>query len=181
MANVGVKVGLNDIERTGKDTLRSSLDSADHFTQTAKSTIDYDGISSNAGRDFLKFREPDLPKRMLKLLEDPEGADVEFIVGNETFKAHKVVLVARSAYFRKMFQWMRENVPIALRSGSKEIYVDDTDPGLFKEVLTFIYSGWAPKKISSIAMQLLPLADRYDLDELKFMCESVIDSHRQSS
>ena len=169
MACVGVEVGLDDIRGTGKE-LRASLDSAANITRTAKSIIDYDGISSNSGRDFLKYREPDLPKRMLKLLEDPEGADVKFIVWNETIKAHKIVLVARSAYFRRMFQCLPE-------SGSKQIYVDGIDPSLFKEVLKFVYSGSAPKEISSIAMELLPLADRYELEELKLMCESVIDSH----
>ena len=50
----------------------------------------------------------------------------------------------------------------------------DEDPLIFKEALKFMYSGLTPENLDDIAVQLLPLADKYLLDELKQLCDSAI-------
>ena len=127
---------------------------------------------------------------MLSLLEDPKDADVKFLFEDEgrveEIKAHKHLLVARSTYFRSLFDsGMRECV-------DKEIRIEES-PALFKEVLKFIYTGQPPERLgeipscsscqldyrdhSTLSMELLPLADKYGLDELKALCVLALQRH----
>ena len=112
-----------------------------------------------------------LTKDMLSLLENQTDADVKFFVESdgrtEEMKAHKSILVARSAYFQKLFEsGMKEAV-------SKEIEIKES-PALFAEVLKFVYTGQPPKDLRKIAMELLPVADRFGLDKLKEICASAL-------
>ena len=108
---------------------------------------------------------------MLSLLDRPEGADVTFSVESgghvEQIKAHKTILVVRSAYFRALFDSrLKESL-------AGEIRIKEA-PALFREALKFIYSGLPPKNIDEIALSLLPLADKYGLDELRKSCVKAI-------
>lgn len=106
-------------------------------------------------------------KNILTLMNDTTDADVTLLVGSEKIKAHKNILMARSTYFQSLFSsGMSESV-------SNEIKVDE-DPRVFKEVLKFMYSGLTPENLDDIAIELLPLADKYLLDELKQLCDLAI-------
>ena len=108
-----------------------------------------------------------LSQDMLTLLEDPEGGDVTLLLRGERIKAYKNILVARSTYFRNMFaSGMSE-------SQAEEIPLDE-DPEAFKAALKFLYSGLAPDNLDEVAIRLLPVADKYMLDELKQVCDSAI-------
>ena len=48
--------------------------------------------------------DPRLSIDLRKLFNDETDADVKIFVGEKTIKAHKVVLRARSDYFRAMFE-----------------------------------------------------------------------------
>jgi len=64
-------------------------------------------------------------------------SDVTFVVANQNFPAHKVVLAARSTYFSALFSnKMKEQV---LSNGNVEIQLD-LDPILFATVLKWIYT-----------------------------------------
>jgi speckle-type POZ protein len=69
------------------------------------------------------------------LLDDPTSADVTFVVNNERIPAHRIILAARSTYFRTMFS-----------SGMKEaqkgndIIVQDTSPAAFRALLRYLYT-----------------------------------------
>lgn len=115
--------------------------------------------------------ENKLSTDMHSLLKDQTDADVKFCVENEghvtEIKAHKPILIARSAYFQNLFKsGMKESV-------SKEIKIEES-PVLFNELLRFVYSGQPPENLRKIAIELLPLADRYGLDELKELCASAL-------
>jgi len=154
----------------GADIFYIAKELKEDVTWRLKCEVDYDGIPSNADFDLIKAHDPNTPQQMLKLLEDAEDADVNFIVGTETIKAHKLILVARSTYFQNMFRSGMEE------SRSNKVQVPNASPDIVKEMLKFIYSGAAPKNILDIGTQLLPLADQYGLDELKKMCESAVGS-----
>ena len=48
--------------------------------------------------------DPSLSLDLGKLFSDATDADVTIVVGDEKFKAHKVLLKARSDYFRALFE-----------------------------------------------------------------------------
>ena len=80
------------------------------------------------------------------------------------FFAHKAVLAARSPVFAKMFEHDLQE------SATDIVTVTDIDPEVFKELLTYIYTGQAPN-IRTLAGALLNSAEKYQLDRLKALCE----------
>ena len=79
--------------------------------------------------------------------------------------AHQLVLTTRSAVFRAMFQaGMKE-------AKTKQIRIsDDVEPEVFEAFLRFLYTGVFPTHIKSLASDLLPIASRYDIEDLKTRC-----------
>ena len=64
-----------------------------------------------------------------------EYSDVTLIVEKQPFSAHKVILAARSDYFRALlFGGMKE-------SSEDEIELKDTPLAAFKQLLRYIYTG----------------------------------------
>ena len=107
---------------------------------------------------------------LLRLLEEPTSSDVTFSVGEQKFKAHKVILSARSEYFSDMFKTdTNENV-------TGEVKVEDVEPKIFKWMLEFLYSGSPavlPTKGNSHTenlLQLLTLGSKYGLKDLEEAC-----------
>ncbi|XP_064488562.1 speckle-type POZ protein-like [Ornithodoros turicata] len=101
--------------------------------------------------------------RQLKISN--ESSDVVLVAhGGKKIRAHKLVLAMRSPVFRAMFaNDMKEK-------RESEVNLKDTDAALVEEMLTFMYTDSAPN-IKSMAADLILLADKYDLERLKFMCE----------
>nr|XP_020201635.1 BTB/POZ and MATH domain-containing protein 1-like [Aegilops tauschii subsp. strangulata] len=106
------------------------------------------------------------------LLECPDGSDVSFVVGGETFRAHRAVLAARSSAFRaELFGSLAE-------AKMQYITLHGIEPSTFKAMLRFMYTDrlsvlFDPESFSPTAQQLrrvLAAADRYDLGRLKLMC-----------
>jgi len=110
-----------------------------------------------------------LPDDFEKLLFDHPQSDVVIIVGNEQFPCHKGLLSVRSSVFRGMFaNDMREG-----REGV--VHVEDVDPDIFRECLRYIYSGkCSPHILEDYTLEILTVADKYDLPRLKRECESLL-------
>ncbi|KAI5670607.1 hypothetical protein M9H77_10971 [Catharanthus roseus] len=119
----------------------------------------------------------DMGKNLKYLMDSETGCDITFHVGDETFKAHKLILAARSPVFRAQF--------FGLIGDPKTDTVElaDIEPSIFKVMLQFIYSDHIPNLhevtgstsmcTSTIMLQhLLAAADRYGLDRLKQLCEA---------
>ncbi|XXG66340.1 hypothetical protein AAC387_Pa05g3843 [Persea americana] len=111
------------------------------------------------------------------LLESGVGSDITFEVGDETFKAHKLILAARSPVFRAQFFGLIGN------PNMDKVVVEDVEPLVFKAMLAFMYSDVLPdanELTGSISMctptvmtqHLLAAADRFGLDRLKILCEA---------
>ncbi|KAG7033648.1 BTB/POZ and MATH domain-containing protein 4, partial [Cucurbita argyrosperma subsp. argyrosperma] len=144
--------------------------------------------------------ESDIGAHFGTLLENEEGSDVTFNVSGEKFRAHKLVLVARSPVFENDFVNMMEE-------DNDEIHITEMEPRVFKHVqcaysrlvtvscissvqalLHFIYrdtlpeddefleasSSSVPSLPDSLPAKLLAAADKYDLPRLRLMCESVL-------
>ncbi|XAR66243.1 hypothetical protein NMG60_11012402 [Bertholletia excelsa] len=119
----------------------------------------------------------DMGQDLKCLLESEVGCDVVFEVNNETFKAHKFILAARSPVFKAQFYGLIGN------PNEDKIVLQDIEPPIFKAMLLFIYSDRLPDvhEITSstslctsnnMVQHLLAAADRFGLDRLKQLCEA---------
>jgi len=101
---------------------------------------------------------------MTSLFESGEHTDCIVVCDGREIKCLKGILGARSSVFRAMFEHeMTEN-----RSGRVEI--NDFDQDVVYEMLLYIYSGQV-NDLEGKAASLIAAADKYDLMELKQMCE----------
>ena len=104
------------------------------------------------------------------LLDSADGADVSFIVGNETFHAHRALLAARSPVFRAELLGSMAEATMA------SITLHDIAPATFKLMLRFMYTDTYPGDDEfgecpfEMIRHLLVAADQYALDRLKLFC-----------
>lgn len=118
----------------------------------------------------------DLAEHVGRLLEEKEGFDVSFIVGGETIEAHRLVLAMRSPVLKaELYGPMRE-----ARSGQR-ITIKDMQPAVFRALLHFIYTDSLPgakdlegDKNTEMVRLLLVAADRYAIERLKLVCQSIL-------
>lgn len=124
----------------------------------------------------LSLPPTDLPKNLKKLLEDEEETDVTFTVKGEVFRAHRILLAAQSLVFKA------ELIGQVGESNRDIITIEDIQPAVFKALLEFIYTGAVAsvmevldgKDIKDFLKHLLVAADRYALETLKQICETIL-------
>ncbi|KAL6643076.1 hypothetical protein ACP70R_021257 [Stipagrostis hirtigluma subsp. patula] len=133
--------------------------------------------AADASSRWVVVPPSDLHRQLGDLLAAKESVDVTFLVGGETFMAHRclLALAARSPVFKaELFSAaMKESTAAAV------IRVDDMEPKVFGALLGFIYTDMVPsggpgtvqKEEIAMAEHLLVAADRYDLKRLKLICE----------
>ena len=103
---------------------------------------------------------------MKELFMNKALTDVTFNVDGRQFRAHKLIMAARSPVFAAMFQ----------HSTSKEnvtgiVDIPDIEANVFEELLRYIYTGQVPlKRMDEVAAGLLAAADKYLLEKLKKAC-----------
>jgi speckle-type POZ protein len=112
-----------------------------------------------------------LHKHLGELLQSEAGADVTFLVCDESFAAHKNILAARSPVFKaEFFGGMKEKC-------SQHVEIKDMEAATFRAMLHFIYTDSVPELDQplelavTLAQHLLAGADRFGLDRLKVICE----------
>ncbi|KAI3844545.1 hypothetical protein MKX03_020362 [Papaver bracteatum] len=104
----------------------------------------------------------DMSQKLKSLLESNLGFER---VGSESFKAHKSILAARSPVFRAMFFGLAGN------PNMETVSIEDVDPFVFKAMLLFLYSDELPEAATT-TQHLFDVADRFDLAQLKLICEA---------
>lgn len=119
----------------------------------------------------------DISQHFGHLLESGELTDVNLEVDGEVFRAHKLVLAARSPVFKaQLFGPMKDD-------NTDSIKVQEIEPSVFKALLHFIYwdklpdmeelVGVSPQWASTLmAQHLLAAADQYGIERLRFLCET---------
>lgn len=106
------------------------------------------------------------------IVGDPQYADIRFIVEGRFLFAHRFVLEARSTYFRAMFRsGMLE--AFVVNGKPTDIVVPDSFVCLLR-MLIFLYTDLLPEGNDSSLLEDLITADRYQLSDMKCMCESMI-------
>ncbi|GJM98867.1 hypothetical protein PR202_ga15914 [Eleusine coracana subsp. coracana] len=118
----------------------------------------------------------DLQRHLGDLLMAQQGADTTFLVGDETFRAHRCILSARSPFFKaKLFT--REDGTFAAAEHCIRIY--NVEAEVFKALLHFVYTDSLPPEIMTEREDarrmanykaLLAVADNYDVQGLKLLC-----------
>ncbi|XP_010493218.1 PREDICTED: BTB/POZ and MATH domain-containing protein 5 [Camelina sativa] len=118
------------------------------------------------------------------LLDSMEGSDVTFDISGERFQAHKLVLAARSPFFKSTF--FNE-----FEANNSEVTINDLEPRVFKALLHFMYKDSLPEDVEpattytferlklsdiyeTLIVKLLAAADKYDLNRLRLLCEAHI-------
>ncbi|OIT28421.1 PREDICTED: BTB/POZ and MATH domain-containing protein 3-like isoform X1 [Nicotiana attenuata] len=160
---------------------RSVLETSDYLKDDCLSmhcTVGVVRTRVEGPKDYSVSVPPSDMGQSLKYVLDAElGCDIDFRVGEETFKAHKLILAARSPVFRAQFFGLVGN------PNSDKVELEDIEPSIFKAMLHFIYSDELPDlleiagststRTSTIMMQhILAAADRFGLDRLKQLCEA---------
>ena len=90
-------------------------------------------------------------------------SDLTIDVKGKKFKAHKLILVARSPVFEAMF------LSDLIEGSSNTLTIDDIEPDVFEELLSFLYTDYV-KNLKPFAAELLAVADKYMLQGLKAKC-----------
>uniref|UniRef100_A0A0D9X5L3 BTB domain-containing protein n=1 Tax=Leersia perrieri TaxID=77586 RepID=A0A0D9X5L3_9ORYZ len=130
-------------------------------------------VAAGLGFDLPPSNLSDNLRRLLETGEDL--ADVTFDVKGEIFRAHKIVLAMRSPVFKaELYGTIGDN-------GQDSIIVNDMEPADFKEMLHYIYSDSLPSiddlnevEGYNMAMRLLVAANKYAMERMKLMCESIL-------
>lgn len=98
------------------------------------------------------------------ILMDKQRSDVTIEVQGQTFRAHKLILEARSTVFAAMFKHdMTEK-------NSNIIKIEDCDPTTFQTFLQYIYTAKFENVSCDSVINLYIAADKYCIIELKELC-----------
>lgn len=98
------------------------------------------------------------------LFVNKENCDTTLLVQGKEFKAHEVVLVARSTVFADIFQ---HDTSV---KQTRVITIPDCDSGTFQQFLEFIYCGKLEKISFCSATHLYETSHKYGVQELKAFC-----------
>ncbi|XP_044006010.1 speckle-type POZ protein B-like [Aphidius gifuensis] len=111
---------------------------------------------------------PQLSEDLKKLLSNEQSADVTIKVGEKSFRVIKGILAARSPVFAAMFdhEQYKENK-------NSEVVIEDIEEDVFTEFLHYIYTD-DTKNVNKMPMELLEVAEKYQVDRLKNICERII-------
>lgn len=102
---------------------------------------------------------------MLLMLKSPEefASDVKILCRDGVLSCHSCILAARSPVFKAMFTHpTTEN-----ETGS--IQLEDTDKSTMNKLLQYLYTGELCPELVNV--DLLIVADKYDVQDLKVLCE----------
>lgn len=88
-----------------------------------------------------------------------------------TFRAHRVIVSARCEWFKKaLLSGMQESI-------KRKIIITDTSPVIFRRLLLYIYGAPIDKTVGAEQIcELMLLADRYSICDLKELCENTLNS-----
>uniref|UniRef100_H2Z148 BTB domain-containing protein n=1 Tax=Ciona savignyi TaxID=51511 RepID=H2Z148_CIOSA len=171
----------------------------DKLTLFCEVSVVQDSVNISGQSNMMQLKVPEcrLSKDFESLLDESHFTDCIFAVEGKEYKAHKAY--SRSPVFRAMFEHEMEE------SKLNRVEISDIPHPVFKEMLSFLYTGQA-SKLDVMASQLLAAADkvilfrkisvlekkyesfiklsvnkhcikRYALERLKVMCEESLCSN----
>ncbi|CAL8111615.1 unnamed protein product [Orchesella dallaii] len=137
-----------------------------------------DGLKQKLGAPNISAEETsrlwkdDLANYIEKMYKESIGTDVTVLAGTSNFKAHKAILTGRSSVFAAMLN-NNENM---LEMATATVTITDFDQEVVKGMLDYLYTGQADC-MEERALELLQIAEKYELTGLKGHCEYVISEN----
>eukprot|EP01132_Coremiostelium_polycephalum_P007415 gene7415-9116_t len=134
-------------------------------------------LSSLCHRHSFKLRKIDrIPPSTFsnEITSDPftlEFSDIHFKLSeNELIPAHKIILSSRNDYFKTMFE-------CGFRERGQKVYDvgQDISNDIFKICLEYIYGNDDSLVNADNAVDLLFIADRFMIEDLKLVCENFLE------
>ena len=113
--------------------------------------------------DF-KFVDTKCEEQIWNMAIDRKFADIEFLVGDQSFAAHRFILSIRSPVFDAMFE------SAMTEAATRQVRIEDVDANTFRAFLEFLYIGTL--KSFDRKEQLLSLARKYQVETLIPLCQS---------
>jgi BTB/POZ domain-containing protein 9 len=107
-----------------------------------------------------------------RLFDSSEHSDIQLIVEGVEFNAHKIILAARSDYFRALlYSGMKE-------SAYDRIVINENKAGTFKLLLQYIYTGkiYLRSEREDTLIDLLGLAHKYGFIDLQNAISEYLES-----
>lgn len=163
-----------------RDLLINHIQPTDEIQLLLNLTIVSDTITKNSQNStspaMPEARPSELAKDLEHMFGDTRHADFTIFCGGDEedkdsikhmLHVHKVVLCARSPVFSAMLE------PHTEEAQKGEVYYDDIDYDVMREMLYYMYSGKAPK-LQQMALDLLAVADRFQLIGLKEIADQVL-------
>ena len=111
------------------------------------------------------------------LFSEKNFSDLEITCDEEVFYCHRNILSARSPVFSAMFQ------ADMIENHLQKVNIRDVKKEVFSEVLKFIYTGKVSSdgSLKDKARNILAVANKYQLDLLKKLCEAQLVSTLDAS
>ena len=100
------------------------------------------------------------------LFENKTSSDVQFMVKKVKISAHRNILAARSPVFADLL-WHKNQ-----ENNIQTVKIHDVQPKVFNKLLQFIYTGQC--EVAHSAKDLFIAANKYDIQELKEICEEAL-------
>ena len=119
--------------------------------------------------------ESSLSKNLGEMLKNGSYSDVELLCEGKIFKAHKVILSARSAVFDKMFSTN------FMETHSNRVEIKEVQAQTLEAFLSFAYTDELKKEYVDLTTQLLEFSNMYDVPSLKLHCTQALERNIQIS
>jgi hypothetical protein len=147
-------------------------------TNSGQWQADYKNYSDNWGsvQIWMDFGINTATKKIVTglstLFQNQTFCDVQFrLKDGQSVGAHVAILSAGSPVFTTMFQ---SNF---VESITRQVNINNIEPQVFKQLLSFLYNGGVPKLTEVKSIQsLLEAADMYDVEALKDECVNMLQT-----
>ncbi|GBM07238.1 hypothetical protein AVEN_25493-1 [Araneus ventricosus] len=137
--------------------------------------VDYSVITFQNGCRMKEKRQEHLPSLkddVLSLMKIEDGCDIQLRTENETFPAHRIILSARSRFFKNKLDQ---------KNTGEIIYVDDLDNDTLCQMLVFLYTDTIENLELGNVMKLYIAAAKYGIPSLKDRCSCFLQNNLDAS
>ncbi|XP_057319521.1 speckle-type POZ protein B-like [Microplitis mediator] len=124
----------------------------------------YDSPNTKFEKLELNIPKCQMSHDFTELYNTKMGSDVIINVRNTEFRAHKIILMARSPVLAAMFSHDM------IEKKENKISIPDITPEIFERVLKYIYTDEVTD-VGAYAESLLESADKYQIQSLKDSCQ----------
>lgn len=167
-------VTVSDYMKT--NSVHASCSKLQSYTLEVKVIVRFLGSSVLRSKTYDPYAaNNDILSNVRSLYNDPWFSDFTFVVKGKEFKVHKNILAAASSVMRKLFTSDMEE------SRTNVCKLDQFEPEVFDRFLEYVYTGKCCEDFSAYAKEIYVVADYYQIDRLKKLCQGEIHDSLDAS